>query len=131
MTRINVVPVEELSDQWLIAEYRELPRALKGNISLKNAPNHYKLGNGHMKWARKYAIYTNNRMDKIVKEMVYRGFKPNFSADLSQYITEDMKNDYTVDLNDLEVNKSRLVEKYNKRPNFYRWTKRIKPEYLK
>lgn len=32
MTRINVVPVEELSDAWLIAEYRELPRVLKGNF---------------------------------------------------------------------------------------------------
>lgn len=29
MTRINVIPVSELSDQHLIAEYRELPRVLK------------------------------------------------------------------------------------------------------
>ena len=131
MTRINLVPVQELSDQWLIAEYRELPRALKGKIDIKDAPDNYVLGNGHMKWARKYAIYTKNRMNEIVNEMIYRGFKPNFSSDLSQYITEDMKNDYKPDLKDLQVSKNRLIEKYNKKPNFYRWTKRNKPSYLK
>lgn len=130
MTRINVVPVEELSDQWLIAEYRELPRALKGNISIQDAPNHYVLGKGHMKWARKYALFTNNRMKKIVKEMYYRGFKTNFSADLSQYIKDGMKNEYNTNTSDLCVNKSRLIEKYHKKPNFYRWTKRNKPKYL-
>ena len=131
MTRINIVPVEELSDQWLIAEYRELPRALKGNISINDAPSNYTFGKGHMKWARKYALFTNKRMSDIVKEMDYRGFKHNFSADLSMYIKEDMKNDYTPNLSDLQISKNRLIEKYNKKPNFYRWTKRNKPDYLK
>ena len=131
MTRINVVPVEELSDQWLIAEYRELPRALKGNASLVNAPDSYVLGKGHVKWAKKHAFYLNNRMDKLVQEMVYRGFKPKFSADLSPYITKDMNNDYIVNSTDLNTNKTRLIYKYNKKPAFYRWTKRSKPDYLK
>ena len=130
MTRINLVPVEELSDQWLIAEYRELPRALKGNISIKDAPNHYVFGKGHMKWARKYALFTSNRMKEIVKEMHYRGFKTNFSADLSKYITNELKNEYTPSLVDLKLSRDRLIFKFNKKPNFYRWTKRNKPEYL-
>ena len=29
MTRINVIPTYELSDRWLLAEYRELPRCIK------------------------------------------------------------------------------------------------------
>ena len=29
------------------------------------------------------------------------------------------------------MSKNRLIEKYNKKPNFYKWTKRSKPEYLK
>lgn len=130
MTRINLVPVEELSDQWLIAEYRELPRALKGNISIKDAPNHYVFGKGHMKWARKYALFTSKRMKEIVEEMHYRGFKTNFSADLSKYITNELKNEYTPSLADLKLSKDRLIFKFNKKPNFYRWTKRNKPEYL-
>lgn len=130
MTRINLVPVQELSDQWLIAEYRELPRALKGNISIKDAPNHYVFGKGHMKWARKYALFTSKRMEEIVEEMHYRGFKTNFSADLSKYITNELKNEYTPSLADLKLSRDRLIFKFNKKPNFYRWTKRNKPEYL-
>lgn len=131
MTRINLVPVEELSDQWLIAEYRELPRVLKGKINIKDAPDNYVLGNGHMKWARKYNIFTCNRMEQIVKEMHFRGFKTNFSADLSKYITNIEKLDYTPNLDDLQLSKQRLIYKYNKKPYFYRWTKRNKPDYLK
>lgn len=130
MTRINLVPVQELSDQWLIAEYRELPRVLKGNISIKDAPNHYVFGKGHMKWARKYALFTSKRMEDIVEEMHYRGFKTNFSADLSKYITNELKNKYTPSLADLKLSRDRLIFKFNKKPNFYRWTKRNKPEYL-
>lgn len=131
MTRVNVIPVQELSDQWLVAEYRELPRCLKGNISIKDAPTHYVLGKGHMKWDRKYALYTSNRMKELLEEMKHRDFKPNFSSDLSMYISKDMKNDYKPDLKDLAINKERLIEKYNKKPNFYRWTNRQKPIYLK
>lgn len=131
MTRINVVPVQELSDQWLIAEYRELPRVLKGKISIDNAPDRYVLGKGHMKWARKYAFFTNKRMNEIVNEMHYRGFKTNFSADLSIYIKNDIKLDYKPDSKDLQLNKERLISKYHKKPNFYRWTKRNRPDYLK
>ena len=41
MTRINVIPVEELSDQHLMAEYRELPRAIKSHngIDGRNVKN--------------------------------------------------------------------------------------------
>lgn len=130
MTRINLVPVEELTDQWLVAEYRELPRVLKGNISIKDAPNHYVFGKGHIKWARKYALFTNKRMKQLVDEMHYRGFKTNFSADLSKYITDDLKNEYQPSLIDVQLSKERLIFKYNKKPNFYRWTKRNKPNYL-
>lgn len=38
MTRINLVPAKELSDQHLLAEYHELPRVIKQNIDIRNAP---------------------------------------------------------------------------------------------
>lgn len=38
MTRINLVPVEELSNQHLVAEYRELPRCIKQKINTECAP---------------------------------------------------------------------------------------------
>lgn len=44
VTRINVIPVQDLSDQHLIAEYHELPRVLKQDIDATNAPERYRLG---------------------------------------------------------------------------------------
>lgn len=130
MTRINVVPVEELSDAWLIAEYRELPRVLKGNFSIKDAPNRYKLGTGHVKWARKHALFVLDRYRSLVEEMKYRGFKVNYTDDLKRYLTKDISNCYTICNEDIKVNRERLVERYKSNINFHRWTKRKKPEYL-
>lgn len=130
MTRVNVVPVEELSDLWLLAEYRELPRALKSNCSLENAPVYYKLGSGHVKWAKKHALYTQKRMQLLVQELVYRGFKPTFKSDFKKYIDEHMKNDYNVRKEDLMVNRTRLIERYNTNKNVHKWTRRDKPAYL-
>lgn len=131
MTRVNVVSPKELSDQWLLAEYRELPRVLKGNFSILNAPKQYKLGEGHVAWARYFALYTNARFKEIIKEMQYRGFKTSFNADLGKYITNGIKNDYRPNLNDLRVNRDRLIERYKANPKVHKWTKRTKPSYLK
>lgn len=42
----------------------------------------------------------------------------HFNDDLSKYITNNINNDYKVNLNDLKTNKQRLIEKYNKSPIF-------------
>lgn len=130
MTRINVVPVEELSDAWLIAEYRELSRVLKGNFSIKDAPDRYKLGTGHVKWARKHALFVLDRYHSLVEEMKYRGFKVNYTDDLKRYLTKDISNCYTICNEDIKINRERLVERYKSNINFHRWTKRNKPEYF-
>lgn len=52
MIDINVVPVSWLSDLWLRAEYRELPRCIKQLIRIDDAPERYVLGRGHMKWLK-------------------------------------------------------------------------------
>lgn len=55
MTRINVVPVEELCDQHLLAEHRELTRipnaVARGRFSLLGQPADYKLGEGHVRFS--------------------------------------------------------------------------------
>ena len=139
MTRINVVPVEELSDQHLIAEYRELPRAVKQNFDLTDAPKKYVLGKGHVKWARKHIHYVLLRYHDIYYEMLYRNFKPNYTFnDLLMYATADWYREglliiddyYQVTDKDIQLNRQRLIEKYKLKPNFYRWTKRNKPEWI-
>lgn len=131
MTRINIIPVEELSDQWLIAEYRELPRVIKQDIDISNAPTYYKLGKGHVKWAKKYQLYTLGRYLKLCKEMRYRGFTVNYPFTM---LRDDEWNgygrDYSPDEADIAINRKRLIEKYKMKPDFYKWTKREKPNWI-
>lgn len=128
MTRINVIPVCELSDQHLIAEYRELPRVLKQNINTTNAPKKYCLGKGHMKWAKRYSLFTRARYGELCREMLWRGFNVNYYTDT--FDTSLYKYFYNPTLEDIELNRQRIREKYNMKPNWYRWTKRTKPEWL-
>lgn len=137
MTRINVVPVEELSDQHLIAEYHELPRVIKQNIDISDAPDKYCLGKGHMKWARKHWRSTLLRYRDLMCEMEFRGFRAagqrTYHFDLLHYclsipvtIEESW---YMPKQDDIELNCARLVEKYRLKPNWYKWTNREKPSY--
>ena len=95
MTRVNVVNPKELSDAWLVAEYRELPRAIKSNCDITNAPNKYKLSTGHVKWAKKHSLFLIKRFESLIKEMNYRGFTTNYnSSSLSNYLTSHTNFDY-------------------------------------
>lgn len=131
MTRINVIPVEELSDQHLIAEYRELPRAIKIRCDIKNAPSNYILGKGHVKWGKKHSLFLIQRYEKLCIEMKYRGFNTSFdSSNLYKLLDKDTNNTYFVTKNDILINLERIKSRYNQKPQWYRWTKREKPKYL-
>lgn len=89
MTRINVIPVQDLSDQHLIAEYREimrLPGSLKKSLSRRSKPfskseipTKYTLGKGHVKFFYNKFGYLKNRFYNLLQEMHYRGFRTNFN----------------------------------------------------
>lgn len=133
MTRINVVPVKELSDQHLIAEYHELPRVIKQNINTENAPDCYKLGEGHVRWARKHATYCMHRYIDLCWEMKHRGFKvgqPWEDLNVLYFnLPKDLLNNYNPTKADNALNRQRLLEKYKAHPALYTWTKRWKPWY--
>ena len=81
MTRINCIPVEELTDKHLIAEYRELPRVFKLARDPKpgeHIPTYYSLGRGHVKFFYNKLFYLEKRFLALVLEMRARGFKPNY-----------------------------------------------------
>lgn len=137
MTRINVIPVEELSDQWLLAEYRELPRVVKGKFNLKDAPDRYCLGKGHVKWAKYHSRWLLRRYLEVTWELVdYRGYKVNYPF-CKMYELWESKNNrdndrwYKVKQEDITLNRNRLIEKYKMKPEFYKWTNREKPNWLK
>lgn len=128
VTRINVVPVEELSDQHLIAEYHELPRVFSRDINTLDAPEDYCLGKGHVKWAASHRIFVGHRYLEIVGEMRYRGFST--AGIIRNIMRYGNLTDYFVCDKDIELNRERVREKYKKKPDWYRWTKREKPNWL-
>jgi len=85
MTRINCVPVEELSGPHLVAEYRELPRvfALAARAAVRGAhisPPAYTLGKGHLLFFYTRLGYLARRHAELVREMYRRGYKPSFAG---------------------------------------------------
>ena len=80
MTRINCIPVTELTRQHLVAEYRELPRVFNLARHPKQGeafPDRYTLGAGHVKFFFTRLGYLAARHTEIVREMKRRGYNPS------------------------------------------------------
>lgn len=125
MTRINLVPPSELSDNHLKAEIWELPRLfpLIGNSLGKTdleIPDTYRLGKGHMKFFYDKLEFLHKRYEMICVEAINRGIKietdpmidPAF-FDRSNYGPEFHYrwNDYEPTEEALALNRSRLAER--------------------
>ena len=76
MTRINIIPPEDLYDQHLIAEYREitmvpvaLSRTLKSKVGFDESKieDRYTLNKGHVYFFYNKGEYLHKRYKKIIK----------------------------------------------------------------
>lgn len=122
MTRINVVPVEELCDQHLLAEWRELPRmrafANKAVATERDIPSEYKLGEGHMTFFLNKRDYLETRHAQLTNELLSRGF--NLNNLLPFEMSDRYSNvDYTPVEQDLIINRARIAERI---PTNARWS---------
>ena len=133
MTRINIIPVSELTDQHLIAEYREItmvPAALtrtlnsKSGFIKKKIPDRFTLNTGHVYFFYDKGLYLYNRYDNIVEEMILRGFNPDlkriFPKDIFPF---ELFNDWTPTIKEQEIVRSRIKEKIAMKPSWYRKTR--------
>ena len=136
MTRINLVQPAELSDQHLIAEYREifmvgsaLQRSLKSkkwNTTKLQLPNEFTLNIGHVKFFYNKGKYLHKRYLKIIKEMQNRGMNPNPNRKFKkEQWPIDLYNDWAPNAKDIELIRLRIKEKINQKPLWYRWTKAV------
>ncbi len=131
MTRINLIPTHELTDQHLIAEYREItmvPAALKRTIHSKSGlmlnkiPVSFTLNKGHVLFFYDKGKYLFKRYQLLIREMENRGFKPNknrkFPCDI--FIENELFNDWEPTLKDLKTIRNRIKSKIKQKPNWYR-----------
>jgi deoxyribonuclease (pyrimidine dimer) len=124
MTRINVIPVSELTTKHLVAEYREitrLPNNLKKSLSRKvpfsldEIPKEYTMGTGHVKFFYNKMKYLQSRFEDLVREMKLRGYNPTYT-DSSIFIPENSTfyNDYIPTEKAKEINRERISLRLNK-----------------
>ena len=133
MTRINLVPITELSDQHLVAEYREifmvgpsLQRSLKSpnwNKTKETLPKEFTLNKGHVKFFYNKGKYLYNRYLELVKEMKNRGMRPDPLRKFKrEQWPDELFNDWIPSANDLEIIRERIQLRIKQKPNWYRWS---------
>ena len=133
MTRINLVPPEELSDQHLVAEYREifmvgssLQRSLRSpnwEKTKKSIPKKFTLNKGHVKFFYDKGKYLSERYNKLINEMKKRDMNPDPSRIFKkeQWPNELYKNWKPKDI-DFKVVRKRIKAKINLKPDWYKWS---------
>lgn len=116
MTRINCIPVQELTDRHLLAEYRELPRVFALARPCPEAPSCYTLGTGHIKFFYDKLLYLQRRQVALVAEMRRRGMSPSFDPEAlgAQRRCGDQAalwNDWTPTPEAIQINRARIQER--------------------
>lgn len=143
MTRLNLVPPEELADQHLFAEFRELkmvPRSLARTLysglrqqfvdpvayALHKVPPEYVLGTGHVSFFYDKGTYLARRYSLLRQELARRGVNFDQAApwDASGVFDQDarLRNDYTPTPAALALVRERIQSRLAMRPAWYRWT---------
>ena len=134
MTRINLVDPSELSDQHLVAEYREifmvgssLQRSLKSKNwekTLANIPKKYTLNKGHVTFFYNKGKYLYKRYELLIEEMKNRGMNPDSERKFkTEQWPNELFNDWEPEPDDYKVIRARIKEKIEMKPDWYRFTK--------
>lgn len=115
MTRINLVPPEELCDQHLLAEHRELTRipnaVAKGKYHLKGQPAEYKLGEGHVRFFFNKLAFLKKRYDALHAECKARGFNVQYIWNETLPDDPSLWLDYEATEDALQINRERIQER--------------------
>jgi len=145
MTRINLVRPEDLADQHLFAEWREikmiapsLARSLNGksaNEVIRKIPSTYTLNTGHVMFFYDKLPFLDERFKNLTAELLQRQYDiPSFN-----FHTDHFKNgynsipqwDWTPTKADIQLNIDRISERLHQRPTWYRYYGEIMtPEFF-
>ena len=133
MTRINLVEPSELTDQHLIAEYREIfmvAGSLKRTLTSKTGyrqskvPKRFTLNKGHVYFFYNKGKYLHKRYKALIQEMKSRGFKPDSKRvfDKTIFVDNNLYNDWMPMIEDYKIIRQRIDERISAKPDWYRKT---------
>lgn len=124
MTRINVIPVEELHHMHLKGEYKEITRifglARRNQRDIlggrKKLPIEYTLGTGHCAFFYNKLKFIADRYEALTSEMLRRGYKPNPipREELLAGIDNKLVKDYIPTQEAIKINKQRIRDRMPK-----------------
>ena len=123
MTRVNVVPPQELTNLHLLAEYRELPRIFAlAHAAMQRGelpddprnPAEYTLGPGHVRFFYPRLYFLRQRFVSLVDELRARGYRPQYldvPREIYDIMPTEWMQDYTPTSLALNINRARIQER--------------------
>jgi deoxyribonuclease (pyrimidine dimer) len=136
VTRVNLVPVGELADQHLFAEWREVkmvPRSLARSLGsrpealvLARVPAQFTLNAGHVMFFYDKYEFLRRRYDELTAELLARGvqFRGDHALDATGVwsgLPPDFHRDYVPTQAALAISRERIEQRIAIQPNWYRW----------
>ena len=131
MTRINLIPVTELTDQHLMAEYRELPMvpaaAVRSNPSKYKPQTAYTLNKGHVLFFFNKKQFLMDRWLELISELYRRGYNidPTNRTVHWKALDRFQQVSWSPTAADIQINRERIIERISQRPNWYRFHGKI------
>jgi deoxyribonuclease (pyrimidine dimer) len=127
MTRINCVEPSWLTDQHLVAEYRELPRvfALARPLKARERVDTYRMGRGHVLFFYGLTAWLAARQALLIAECLDRGF--DIQHQQTPAVIPGLDGDWEPDVSDQRTNLVRLCSKLEQRPSWYRHRGQLVP----
>ncbi len=133
MTRINTVHPSDLTDQWLLAEWRELPRIVNElekhpqRFNIKKIPKQFTLNTGHVTFFRDKLLFLAKRHRELKRELRKRNIKHDKRIKVElHYLPSHIKtfacNDWEPNQEDHSLLIERLQERFDLRKKAYHLT---------
>ena len=116
MTRINAgIPPSELCNKHLMSEHRELIRipncVSKGRFNIKNQPDKFTLGTGHVKFFYDKLLYLKNRYEELYSECIKREINVQYYGSSWNNVPKNLMNNYYPDDDDRRIIRERIAER--------------------
>lgn len=133
MTRINIIDVDLLTDQHLMAEYRELPmvnaalsRSLSSLRGVHHAsiPSNYTLNRGHVTFFYDKGEWLYNRYEQLIDELYKRQYNIDPKSRVvfwQHFVDNNLYNNWLPDAQAHAINVERLLERIYQKKDWYRY----------
>lgn len=130
MTRINLIPPIELTDNHLIAEIKEINqlagsfrKSLNSKYGIKQIPPKFTLNKGHVTFFYDKGMYLHKRFESLKQEALNREFKVIANFQNEWIHTPQYYNDWNPTEDSIRIIKERISTKLQLKPHIYRYYK--------